>query len=206
MAPHGIKKAAVQKALDSLESSGSIIAKAFGNTKIYIPVQSNLNVLSKEEMDAKKAQIAQGKERLQNEQRRLKELEHELSRWKQTRTEEDLCQHVIDSRQSLQSKEVRLKSLQSGGVLVPKEDRDKAVAALRKAVGAWKRRRSMFRSIWSEIGEGVDRPEAEVFEEMGVENDQSVGADLAKVEDLLKGYGPEGAGKGIKRPMGQLNR
>jgi 26S proteasome regulatory subunit (ATPase 3-interacting protein) len=200
LAPHGIKKPAIQKALDSLESSGSVIGKAFGNTKIYIPAQSNLSVFSKEEMDAKKMRIAQAKEKLQSEQRRLKEMEIELAKWKQTKTEEDLCQHVVDSRLKLESMETRLKSLKTGSILVPKEKRDGAVKSLSKALDAWRRRRSMFRSIWSEIGEGIETPDVEVFEEAGVESDQAVGADLRKVEEMLASI-QGGGSKGIKRPL-----
>lgn len=65
LAPQGLKKTQVQKTLDALAESGRVTAKEFGKTKIYFLPQAGLEVLSKEEADAKKAEASGLKKQVQ---------------------------------------------------------------------------------------------------------------------------------------------
>lgn len=75
LATKGVKKAAVQRALDSLAAAGQLTAKEFGKTKIYLPPQSGLEVLSKEELDAKKQELRALQQELGEERAKLREQE-----------------------------------------------------------------------------------------------------------------------------------
>ena len=65
----------MQRALDSLAAAGQLTAKEFGKTKIYLPPQSGLEVLSKEELDAKKQELRALQQELGEERAKLREQE-----------------------------------------------------------------------------------------------------------------------------------
>lgn len=71
-APQGLKKTQVGKTLDALAEAGRVTAKEFGKTKIYFLPQSGLAVMSKEESDAKQAEVAALKASVQQVNRPLK--------------------------------------------------------------------------------------------------------------------------------------
>ncbi|KAG1659391.1 hypothetical protein FOA52_004391 [Chlamydomonas sp. UWO 241] len=198
LAHQGHKKAAITKALESLSSSGKVVTKDFGKTKIFIPVQSDLPVLSKEEMDSKRAALKALQLEMGEERSGLKALESELSSWQSALTEAQLEVAVEKLGGELQEKQGRLERLKSGATLVSQKDRDGAVKKLSEAAEAWRKRKAAFRSIWDGISEGLDGKEADLFEEMGVEKDEEVGADLKAVQAMLAPSG--GGGGGVKRP------
>ncbi|KAF8056371.1 hypothetical protein HT031_006370 [Scenedesmus sp. PABB004] len=71
----GIKKAAVVKACDALTDAGRIVCKEFGKTKLFIPKQEGLEVLSKEDTDAAKAELKALHEALVAANKAVKETE-----------------------------------------------------------------------------------------------------------------------------------
>lgn len=50
---------------------------------------------------------------------------------------------------------------------------------------AWRKRRTLFRTIWDTLSESLDGKQSELFEEMGVETDESAGVSYKEVEALL---------------------
>lgn len=59
--------------------------------------------------------------------------------------------------------------------------------------------------VRSTMSENMERPSAEVYEEMGVETDESAGADLHKTELMLApARSATAAGGGAKRPRAVL--
>lgn len=69
--------------------------------------------------------------------------------------------------------------------------------ALLAAQQVYRKRRSVFRSIWGTISEGLDGKEADLFEEMGVEGDAAAGYDAARIERFLLASGG-GRGGGVQ--------
>lgn len=49
----------------------------------------------------------------------------------------------------------------------------------------WRKRRSMFKAVWGAISEGLDGKQSELFEEIGIETDEAVGADMGVAEQLM---------------------
>lgn len=49
----------------------------------------------------------------------------------------------------------------------------------------WRKRRSMFKAVWSAISEGLDGKQSDLFEEIGIETDEAVGADMGMAEQLM---------------------
>eukprot|EP00879_Flechtneria_rotunda_P018794 GHRR01019727.1.p2 GENE.GHRR01019727.1~~GHRR01019727.1.p2 ORF type:complete len:174 (+),score=62.26 GHRR01019727.1:216-737(+) len=144
----GIKKTAVQKACDSLVESGKVVCKEFGKTKLYIPKQEGLQVLSKEEMDAKKAELKQLQEQLVASHKAAKDTEAELRSWQSSMTAAELSANVAELTTLRDSQAAKLAGLRNGAKLVSPEERKQTETALRTAMNIWRKRRSVFKSIW----------------------------------------------------------
>ncbi|KAG2447820.1 hypothetical protein HYH02_007276 [Chlamydomonas schloesseri] len=181
----GLKKAQVTKAVDALVAKGSILAKEFGKTKIFLPPQTGRPVLSKEEYEASKQKASELQEQCQKEAAELKQLEAELSQLRSVLSEAEIARQTEELKKKLAADEKKLAMLESNAVLITAEERAAAEKALAKTLEAWRKRRSMFKNIWGAISENMDGKQADLFEEIGVETDEAAGADMAEAERLL---------------------
>ncbi|GBG00211.1 hypothetical protein Rsub_12992 [Raphidocelis subcapitata] len=185
LASKGIKKAAVQRALDSLAASGKLTVKEFGKTKIYLPPQAGLEVLSKEDMDAKKAELKALQQQLAEEQVALRKREEELRGWETSLTVEELQQQIAELKTKTDARAAKLSQLQGGTTLVTPEEREKVEKAFVGAMDAWRKRRGIFRSIWDTISEGLEGKQADLFEEIGIETDEAAGVSWSELVEML---------------------
>ncbi|GLI71740.1 hypothetical protein VaNZ11_017054 [Volvox africanus] len=181
----GLKKAQVLKAVDNLVAEGKILAKEFGKTKLFIPPQAGLKVLSKEEYEARKATVKQLQQECQKEALECKQLETELAGLRSALSEEDIARQTEDISKKLVEDEAKLKVFKAGSVLVTAEERAAAEKTLSTNLDWWRKRRAMFKNIWSSISEGLDGKQADLFEEIGIETDEVVGASMSDAERLL---------------------
>ncbi|KIZ06400.1 hypothetical protein MNEG_1546 [Monoraphidium neglectum] len=185
LAVKGIKKTAVQKALDSLAAAGKLTAKEFGKTKIYLPPQDGLEVLSKEELDAKKAELKALQAELAEEQKGLRETEEELRGWETSLTAEQLRKQVEELKAKAAAQATKLEGLSSGATLVTADERAAVEKAFVAAMDAWRKRRGIFRGIWDTISEGLEGKQADLFEEIGVDTDEAAGVSFGEISQLL---------------------
>ncbi|KAJ9529824.1 hypothetical protein QJQ45_022229 [Haematococcus lacustris] len=192
LAHAGFKKAAITKSVDSLVEHGKITAKEFGKTKLFMPPQAGLAVLSKEEMAEKRAATKAAQDALREERDAVKAAEAELTSWRTSLTVEQmqaeaaaLTSKVLWVQANTPSLSSMCRILLTGAVLVSAADKAAAEKALTTNLEHWRKRRSIFKNIWSTMSESIEgRKEAEVFEEMGVDTDEAVGADLKGLEGL----------------------
>ena len=70
-----LKKAAIQKALDTLADSGRISFKEYGKQKIYLVRQDQFDIPNSEELNQMKEQNAKLQERLDEQKREISEVE-----------------------------------------------------------------------------------------------------------------------------------
>eukprot|EP00878_Enallax_costatus_P011562 GHUV01012070.1.p1 GENE.GHUV01012070.1~~GHUV01012070.1.p1 ORF type:complete len:226 (+),score=73.69 GHUV01012070.1:308-985(+) len=192
----GIKKTAVQKACDALVDSGQIVCKEFGKTKLYMPKQEGLEVLPKEELDSKKAELKQLQEQLTAAHKAVKAAESELRSWQSSFTVEELRVRVAELSSTRDQQLNKLQGLRSGAKLVSPEERRTTEASFRQALDCWRKRRSVFRSIWDTISEGIEGKQADLFEEMGVDTDEAASVTYSLFEKLVP------VGGAIKRSRG----
>lgn len=52
-------------------------------------------------------------------------------------------------------------------------------------VDSWSRRRRIFMNIWDAVSENIDGKQADIFEDIGIETDESVGESLSNLQKLL---------------------
>eukprot|EP00877_Chromochloris_zofingiensis_P007232 jgi/Chrzof1/2762/Cz11g28100.t1 len=185
LATQGVKKTQAQKALDALVESGKVTVKEFGKTKIYLPPQAGLQVLSKEELDAKKSQASKLQQELQQEAQGVKELEQELKGWTTSLTEEEVLAKTKELAIKVGELTTKLKALKGGTILVTAEERAAVEKAFCESMDHWRKRRGIFRSIWDAIAEGLDSKQADLFEDIGVETDEAAGITYKAVEVLM---------------------
>lgn len=175
LAQFGIKKPQVQRAVDSLSETGKITCKEFGKSKIYLPLQDDVVVLNKDEMDAKKAQVKQLNEQARESGNKIRQLQKELLGLGTFLTLEELTQKAEGLLQQIGPLKQKLVKLQSGSVLITKDERDSVEKSLQKYLNAWAQRKRIFKNIWGDISENVDQNKTEMFEEMGVQTDEEIG-------------------------------
>ncbi|WIA35040.1 hypothetical protein OEZ86_003531 [Tetradesmus obliquus] len=192
----GIKKAAVQKAVDALSDSGKITCKEFGKTKLYLPKQDGLEVLSKEDMEARKAEQKQLLEALQAAHKAAREAEAELRSWNNSMSVEEMRAKVAALTQQRDVQATKLSGLRSGAKLVSADERRAAEAGFRAAMEVWRKRRGVFRGIWDTISEGMEGKQSDLFEEIGVDTDEAAGVTYAELESRFL----RAAARGVKRP------
>lgn len=72
---HGLKKTAVQKALDSLADGGQISFKEYGKQKIYLARQDQFDIPNNEELDRMKKENAKLQEELVHQKKAETEIE-----------------------------------------------------------------------------------------------------------------------------------
>ncbi|GLC39525.1 Homologous-pairing protein 2 [Pleodorina starrii] len=181
----GLKKAQVSKAVDSLVADGKVLCKEFGKTKLFIPPQAGLKVLTKEEFESRKATVKELQQQCQKEAVECKQLESELAQLRSALSEEEIARQTAEVTKKLADDEAKLKMLKAGSVLVTAEERAAVEKTLLTNLDWWRKRRGMFKNIWSAISEGLDGKQADLFEEIGIETDEAAGADMAEVERLM---------------------
>lgn len=185
LAIHGVKKTAVQKSLDALADAGKIVSKDFGKVKIYFANQSNLALLSKEELDQKNIQLQQLQASLQEEAQAMKGFEEELQDLQAVLTAEQVETETDACRGELRKLETKLEHLSKGAILVTAEERATVEKALSDALQQWKRNRGIFKSIWNSMAENIEGKEADLMEDMGVDTDEAAGLTYQDLEALI---------------------
>uniref|UniRef100_A0A7S0YNC8 Homologous-pairing protein 2 homolog n=1 Tax=Polytomella parva TaxID=51329 RepID=A0A7S0YNC8_9CHLO len=185
LAHAGFKKAQITKALDNLGESQRIIVKEFGKTKLFLPNQTQFSVLSKEEYDLKKNEIKELQEAYQKEAAELKDLEQELQQWKNSLSDEELELEIKRLSKQLDEQQCRIVKLSSGAALIPPEERQAVEKRFALVTDIWRKRRSIFDNIWGPISEGLEGKTSDLFEEIGVDTDASLGVSLPELEKLV---------------------
>eukprot|EP00200_Dunaliella_tertiolecta_P005664 CAMPEP_0202356136 /NCGR_PEP_ID=MMETSP1126-20121109/10733_1 /ASSEMBLY_ACC=CAM_ASM_000457 /TAXON_ID=3047 /ORGANISM="Dunaliella tertiolecta, Strain CCMP1320" /LENGTH=208 /DNA_ID=CAMNT_0048948855 /DNA_START=203 /DNA_END=829 /DNA_ORIENTATION=+ len=164
LAVHGLKKAAITKAVDALIEAGKVRAK---------------------ELDAKATSNNALKQRLAQAREQAKVAEAEREALRQCLTLEQIQEqisHLQAQSQDLEEEVARLKGMQ--GTENP-ADREKISKEFVSKMEVWRKHRGIFRSIWSTMYESMEGKESDLFEEIGVDTDESVGADAKKLDNLF---------------------
>ncbi|KAG2374749.1 hypothetical protein C9374_010493 [Naegleria lovaniensis] len=174
-----IKKAMATKCIDKLEQEGELVLKANGKQKLWYRNQTDLEVLSKEELkeidnDIKDIQKDIAAVKSDNQKRAS-----ELARIQKAPTTVQLVSIVATQREELAAKKQKLEKLESGSIqLVSPEEKKKALVDLDKYLKEWKKRKNLAMSIFDSCSETCETNPSELLEEIGMDTDESVGVDM----------------------------
>lgn len=187
LATKGVKKPAAEKALEALAEQGKLLRKEFGKTKIFIPSQEGLAALTPEQSAAQQQRIKELGEQCRAEDEAVAGLKREVASANSSLSVEQIQAKIGELQAAQAASNKKLAALRGDGArLVSAADVAKAEKACHTMVDAWGRHRRQFRSVWDAVSDGIEGKEEAVFEEMGVDSDKAVGADLEGAKALVQ--------------------
>lgn len=169
----------------ALAEAGKLTCKEFGKTKIYVAVQEGLAELSAEEKVSKLQQIEELKARYKQEEESVSSLRKELAAMSSTLTVEEIQQEIAKLTTQTQELGAKLAALRGGATLVSSEEVAAVEAQVSQALDGWRRHKRIFMSIWHQVSENMDGKQADLFEEIGVDSDETIGVVLSEFQQLL---------------------
>ncbi|KAL7132516.1 hypothetical protein ABFS83_12G079400 [Erythranthe nasuta] len=181
-----LKKAAVQKALDSLADSGKISFKEYGKQKIYLARQDQFDIPNNEELNQMKEENAKLQEQLAEGKKAIAEVEGEIKALQTNLTLEEIHARQIQLGDEVNQMEERLIKLRQGVTLVTPEERQAVEKIYTNMINQWRRRKRMFKDVWDAITENSPKNPKEFKEELGVEYDEDVGVSLQSFGELVQ--------------------
>ncbi|XP_058193952.1 homologous-pairing protein 2 homolog [Rhododendron vialii] len=190
-----LKKAAVQKALDTLADSGRISFKEYGKQKIYLARQDQFDIPNSEELNQMKDENTKLQEKLSEQRRAISEVEGEIKALQSNLTLEQILAKEASLRKQVEEMEDKLTKMRGGVTLVSPEERKAVEAMYTDTISQWRRRKRMFKDVWDAITENSPKNLKDFKEELGIEYDEDVGVSLQSFCDQLQ--------NGKKRARGQ---
>ncbi|KAL3824075.1 hypothetical protein ACJIZ3_020104 [Penstemon smallii] len=181
-----LKKAAVQKALDSLADSGKISFKEYGKQKIYMARQDQFDIPNNEELNQMKQDNAKLQEQLGEQKKAILEVEGEMKALQSNLTLEEIQTKKTKLENEVTQMEEKLIQLRQGVTLVSPEERKAVEKLYVDMINQWRRRKRMFKDVWDAITENSPKNLKEFKEELGVEYDEDVGVSLQSFGDLMQ--------------------
>ncbi|MCO5554474.1 hypothetical protein L7F22_008003 [Adiantum nelumboides] len=181
---YGIKKAAVQKVLDSLADSGQVSAKEYGKQKIYLARQDQFEIPNPQELQELKENNEKLRKELASEKMALSSLEAELRMLESNLTLEQIRGKEQKLKLDIKNAESKLGTLKQGVILVSAEEREKVQGDFVTKMSDWRKRKKMFKELWDLITESLPRDLKEFKEELGIEYDDDVQVNLQDYANL----------------------
>ncbi|KAI8022459.1 hypothetical protein LOK49_LG03G00777 [Camellia lanceoleosa] len=181
-----LKKASIQKALDSLADSGRISFKEYGKQKIYLARQDQFDIPNSEELTKMKEENTKLQEQLNEQRRAISEVDGEMKALQSNLTLEQILAKEANLRKEVEEMEDRLTKLRGGVTLVSPEERKAVERMYMDTISQWRRRKRMFRDVWDAITENSPKDLKEFKEELGIEYDEDVGVSLQSFCDLMQ--------------------
>ncbi|KAE8729852.1 Homologous-pairing protein 2-like protein [Hibiscus syriacus] len=192
---YNLKKASIQKALDTLADSGKISFKEYGKQKIYLARQDQFDIPNNEELAYMKEENAKLKEHLDQQKKEITEVEGEIKSLRSNLTLGQIHDKEAKLRKEVKEMEDKLVKLRGGVTLVMPEEKKAVEAMYSDKISQWRKRKRMFKDLWDAITENSPKDLKEFKEELGIEYDEDVGVNLQSFSELLH--------HGKKRTRGQ---
>ncbi|KAI3733989.1 hypothetical protein L6452_13448 [Arctium lappa] len=180
-----LKKAAIQKALDSLADSGRISFKEYGKQKIYLARQDQFQIPNTEELNQMKEENVKLQEMLEEQKKTNSQLEGEIKSLQSHLTLEDIHSNDAKLRKQVKEMEERLTKLRGGVTLVSPEERKAVEKTYSDAISQWRKRKRMFKDVWDAITENSPKNPQEFKEELCLEYDEDIGVSLQTYSTLM---------------------
>ncbi|CAN1137831.1 Homologous-pairing protein 2 homolog [Linum perenne] len=181
-----LKKAAVQKALDTLADTGKISFKEYGKQKIYIARQDQFDIPNAEELNQMKDDNAKLQQQLGEQKKANSEIEGEIKGLQSNLTLEQIRDREAILKKEVREMEEKLLKMRGGVALVRPEERKAVSEMFSERLSQWRKRKRMFKDLWDSITENSPKDLKEFKEELGIEYDEDVGVSLQSFSDLVQ--------------------
>jgi len=166
----------VEKALDQLVKDNKIFMKLNGKQKIYCVVQPDSTGEDLNEIQSIDVELMKINEELREVERKCKESEIELKTLQGTYSTEEAKGKVAEMEKTVSElkSQVDQMSKTSGNVMSAK-DRGQVKKEYETVTKEYRKRKRMCTDILDSILENCPKPKKALFEEIGIETDESVG-------------------------------
>ncbi|KAG2198026.1 hypothetical protein INT47_004993 [Mucor saturninus] len=163
-------KTNITKALDRLVEDETVFSKMYGKTTIYSVKQQEGS--AEEDMEALVRETLDKEEKIQVLVSENRKLETALATIKSEPTTSEAAELVKKLGQENELLRERLEHLKNGTVLISPEKRKRTQVEYEQNRNLWKKRRSMFREIFSTVTEHLPGKPSDLKEELGIEEDE----------------------------------
>lgn len=167
---HG--KTAVVKALEALSEERKIRSKTYGKQIVYVADQSQLPVISDDELKEMDMKIEKLQEKLKCTEDCYRKLESELRTLNNSMTTKDAKERLQEITAECARLEKKINFLKSNNNVVSPEERAEVLKKRTEYVKAWRKRKRMANDILEAILEGYPKKKKDLLEEIGVETDE----------------------------------
>ncbi|KAJ2019167.1 PSMC3 interacting protein [Coemansia sp. RSA 2337] len=174
---HGqVSPAQAKKVLNSLADEDRIRRKDNGKQQIFFAIQTIIDVPNVEEAEEEEDLIKERGEQADKLKEETRALASQLQELTSALTDDQIRERIAKLSHEIKTNEERLTQLRSGEVISPEERKEIETehAAMLKL---WSSRKRIFKNISDAVSEGYPGKMKDLFEELGVETDESSGAD-----------------------------
>ncbi|KAJ2655893.1 PSMC3 interacting protein [Coemansia sp. RSA 1199] len=180
---HGlVSPAQAKKLLNDLADEEKLQRKINGKQQIFYATQTSIEVPSVEEAEQEEETIKGLEQQLSQAKDENKVLAGRLQGLTNALTDDQMRERIAKLSAEVKENEGRLAQLRSGEVISP-EEKNKIETEHAAMTKHWKTRKRMFKNIIDTIGEGYPGKVSDLFEELGIETDEDVRADVAIIGD-----------------------
>jgi len=173
---HGVGKSAVEKALDQLVKDNKVFMKLNGKQKIYCVVQPDSTAEDQNEIQSIDEELVKTNEALREVERKYKESEVEVKTLQGTYSTEEAKRKVAEMEKAVSELKSQLDQMsKTSGNVVSLKDRGQVKKEYEKVTKEYRKRKRMCTDILDSILENCPKPKKALFEEIGIETDESVG-------------------------------
>lgn len=181
---NGVKKTAVERSLASLVEKGLVKKKEYGKAKIFILAQDKIELPDPEEvtrldeeLKSMLAEVSDLTERNDNLQSTVNMLKSQYT-LEQAKVQDEKLTNV------LAEKDAKRADLGDGSKLMTTEDKLKLEKDYYNVRALWKKYKRIVTDIVNQIGEATGKKNSELFEDMGIETDESVNIKISDFPDI----------------------
>lgn len=173
----GVGKSAVDKALDQLVKENKVYVKLYGKQKVYCVVQPDSTAEDQKEIAAMDEELLKTNEALREAERKYKQSETEVKTLRGTCSVDEARSKVAELEKTVSELRAQLDGHTSkkAGEVVSEKDKVLVKKDYEKIVKEYKKRKRMCTDILDSILENCPKTKKALFEEIGIETDESAG-------------------------------
>lgn len=173
----GVGKSAVEKALNQLVEENQLVLKMNGKQKIYCATQPDSTAEDQRDVQLMDEELLKTDLAFREVERKYKQSEAEVKMIQGTHTVEELKRKLAEVEEmveALRERKKRLSEAAGGGTAMPEKEKDQVKKDYEKYAKEYKKRKRLCTDVLDSILENCPKTKKVLFEEIGVETDESV--------------------------------
>lgn len=186
-----VKKTATERALASLVQKGTVSKKEYGKVKLFILAQDKLELPDPDEISRVEDEVKFLTAKLCTLDENVAMLKAKAAHLSSQLTLNEAIQKFHDLDSEVAKKEEKLKTLGDGTKLMTKEGKAEVERSYFRSRTAWKKQKRIVKNIIDQIGEASGKKAAELYEEIGIDTDESAKVELNSFPDIANPDKPQ---------------